>query len=87
MAPARKAPPNLLSDLPDLPATQVVQQPTLTANLVTVGANGVARFDGTSWAALGSSLGGEHTQEVLGELGIKAPRAGAPATTARNGLV
>lgn len=29
-----------------------------------VGANAVARWDGTNWAALGSSVGGEHMQEV-----------------------
>ena len=29
-----------------------------------VAANGVARYDGTAWAALGSSVGGEFTQQV-----------------------
>ena len=29
-----------------------------------VAANGVARYDGTAWAALGSSVGGEYTQQV-----------------------
>lgn len=29
-----------------------------------VGANGIARWDGTNWAALGSGVGGEHVQDV-----------------------
>ncbi len=31
-----------------------------------VGANAIARYDGTNWAALGSSVGGENIQEVWG---------------------